>query len=418
MTSATRRPARSWPAGDRCRARLLDWSTRPWFPAACWVTIATVLIAAQHLSARVLRGGYRLWPPGDWNYYLSGWSQFDGPEYLAIAADGYWYTPGVESPIVWFPLYPLLLRATDAVLSEPVLSGVLVASVAGIVAVTLYWRWLAVQGLERGTRLVAFATLLLYPYGWYLYGVVHSDAVFLAATLGAFLLVEARRPVLAGLVGALATAARPTGMALLPALMVLQLERDGVLSLPAGSAKVPGWARRFSVPLHVDLRRLRWRSAGPLLAVAGIGAYMWYLGTRFGDPWAFRTNQRVYHPEDLPMLKRAFLVRWRDIAEDPTYTLTITAQAAVIVGTALSAPFVGRRFGWGYGVFVAVLVAIPTVSTGDFMGSGRYLIAAFPTAALAGTWLARRRHGWRWLAASGTAMLLLSMGFARSWYLT
>ena len=53
------------------------------------------------------------------------------------------------------------------------------------------------------------------------------------------------------------------------------------------------------------------------------------------------------------------------------------------------------------------------------MGSGRYLIAAFPVAALAGEWLSTRRVPRRgWLAVSAVAMIGMSMGFARSWYLT
>jgi hypothetical protein len=145
---------------------------------------------------------------------------------------------------------------------------------------------------------------------------------------------------------------------------------------------------------------------------------MVFLGVSFGDPQAFRTNQRVYHPGELPLLKQAFFGRWRNFIDDPTYALTITAQALIAAVVAVSTPFVGRRFGWGYGVFVAVLVAIPTVSTGDFMGTGRYMIAAFPVAALLGEWLAKQSYRWVWLGFSGMTMALLSMGFARSWYLS
>lgn len=52
------------------------------------------------------------------------------------------------------------------------------------------------------------------------------------------------------------------------------------------------------------------------------------------------------------------------------------------------------------------------------MGIGRYSMAAFPVAALLGERLAARRGRWAWLSCSATAMALLSMGFARSWYLT
>lgn len=391
------------------------------FPYLIWCATTTLLLVLQHVSSRVLREpGYRFLPPKNVNYYLDGWSQFDGPEYLKIVTGGYWYTPGVRSPVVWFPLYPLCVRFVNVAFDNPLLAGIIVSSIGGLAAVGLYWRWLTDRGMTDTTRLVAFLFLLTYPYAWYLFGVVHSDALFLALALGAFILVERKRLLLAGLIGALATATRPTGLALIPALLFLALERNGVLAVPVNDAttRITRIVQQFDIPIHIDRRAFRTRLLLPLLACVGVGSYMLYLGVRWGDPLAFQTNQTVYHPGNLPLLKRQFLVEWRDIGLHPTYTLTVTFQALVAAVVACSIPFVGRRFGWGYAVFIGVLVAIPTVSTEDFMGTGRYMIAAFPVAALLGEWLSRQRYRWSWLAVSGTTMVLLSMGFARSWYLT
>ncbi len=374
----------------------------------------------QHISSQVLRDSSNALPPWrDLVSYVDGWSQFDGPEYLKIAENGYWYQPGVRSPVVWFPVYPMLVRAAGRLIDEPILAGILVASIGGLIAAGLYWRWLKVQGCSGDTRLVAFLLLMLYPYAWYLYGVVHSDAVFLAAALAAFLCVENRRYLLAGLAGAVASATRPTGMAVVAALVVLALERDGVLTpREGGTGRIAALLSRFRVPTRLHRSQLRAVHALPLLAICGVGGYMLYLGLRFGDPQAFRTNQTVYHPSPLPWLKLPFFQRLVNFPDDPTYALTIAAQAMVAVVVLAATPFVGRRFGWGYALFTFVLVAIPMVSTADFMGTGRYMIAAFPVWALLGEWLARQRYRWWWLTTSGTAMALLSMGFARSWYLT
>jgi hypothetical protein len=295
------------------------------------------------------------------------------------------------------------------------LAGILVSAVCGLAAVSLYWIWLGRHGFGAGTRWVGLAVLMLYPYGWYLYGVVHSDSMFLALIVGACLLVEADRPVLAGVVGALATATRPTGIAVIPGLIVLALEHGGVISVPA-SAK--GVVARFGIPVHVDLKRVRWKVVAPALCVLGLGTWMLYLGIRFGDPIAFINNQRVYHPGNLPLLKRAYFVAIRD-ATDPRLPLTLTGQAIVAGLVLLSVPFVGRRFGWGYAVFTAILVSIPTFSTEDFMGTGRYLIAAFPSLALAGDYLATRSRVRNvWLVGCAGLLLLMAFGFSRSWYLT
>ena len=399
------------------------WLRRYRFPLVFWGLLASTMLVLQHVSSRVLRDpAYRLWPFQGWEYVLGGWSQFDGPEYLKIARDGYRYVPGVRSNIVWFPLYPTTVRAAHVVLRNWLMSGIVVSAVCGVVVVCLLWKWVGVQGMDGRTRRLAFAAAMLYPYAWYLYGVVHSDSMFLMLVLGCFLLVEADRYVLAGLVGACATAARPTGMALIPAVVVLVWERAGLLVVPpAPEGDGTRWSRlvqRWRLPVHLVKERWSALMLAPFLACGGLGLWMLYLGVRWGDPLAFKTNQTVYHPGNLPLLKRAFAVRWRDFGDSPSYTLTITLQFLLAVVVVLSIPAVARRFGWGYAVFVGVLVAIPTVSTEDFMGTGRYLIAAFPAWALWGERLAQRDRGWAVVAASGVLMVLLSMGFARSWYLT
>ena len=399
------------------------WLRRYRFPLVFWGALASTMVVLQHVSARVLGDrSYRLWPLQGWQYLFGGWSNFDGPEYLEIARDGYSYVPGTKSNIVWFPVYPLTVRAAHVVVRNWLMTGIVVSAVCGVVAACLLWRWVGVHGMDGRTRRTAFAAAMVYPYAWYLYGVVHSDSMFLMLVLGCFLLVEADRYVLAGLVGALATATRPTGMALLPALVVLVWERTGLLAVPPPpDGDGTRWSRlvqRWQLPVRLVKERWSALMLAPFLACGGLGLWMLYLGVRWGDPLAFKTNQTEYHPSPFPLLKRPFFVRWRDVAEAPSYTLTITFQAALAVVVLLSIPAVARRFGWGYGVFVGVLVAIPTVSTADFMGTGRYLIAAFPVWAMWGERLATRDRGWVLVAASGVLMVLLSMGFSRSWYLT
>jgi len=385
-------------------------------PLGWWAGIAAVLVVVQYVANESADAGWA--SLGTWNGWhdaLDGWQQFDGHEYEKIARDGYWYVEGQRTPVVWFPLYPLLMRLVGVVMSDLMLAGMAITVVAGASAACWFWRWLDLRGLEPPARRTALAVLLLYPYGWYLFGPVHADALFVALAVGAFVLVERDRPVLAGVVGAFASATRPTGLAMAGALWVLHLERAGILRVPGS---VTGWRARLAVPTRIDLGRARARDAGPLLALAGIGSYMTYQWIAFGHPLLFQINQRVYHPGSLPWLKRAVAVRWRD---EPfsTYTLTITAQAVVVALVLAAVPSVARRHGFGYALYVASLAAIPTLSTEDFMGTGRYMMAAFPVAAVLGERLADR-VAWRRgvLVASAALLVLLDFGFSRSWYLT
>lgn len=344
--------------------------------------------------------------------------QFDGHEYLAISERGYWYAPQEQSPVVWFPLYPLAIRAAGLLVAEPLLAAVGVSLWAGLVSVVLLWRWLALKLPTWRARAMALAVFMLYPYGWYLYGVVYADALFLAFVLLAFSLVERRSLVLAGVAGALATACRPTGLALVPALVLLGLQRDGVLWL---DREATGVVRRFALPLRVDRSRLRPRSFGPALSLLGVGSYLGYLWVRFGAPLAFSTNESTFRPGDLPVTKSALINSILEPTADPVVTATLVAQAAIALGALWLVPAVCRRFGAAYGLFVALLVAMPTVSSADYMGTGRYLMCAFPLAALIGerlaeVWPERSWPAVAWMAVSAAGMLVLSTLFAAGYY--
>src|SRR5664280_901672 len=81
-------------------------------------------------------------------------------------------------------------------------------------------------------------------------------------------------------------------------------------------------------------------------------------------------------------------------------------QLACLV-VVLLLPRIRRRFGWGYAAFTAVVVAIPFVTTKDFFGSGRYMLAAFPAFAAAADFLAERPP---WVLR--TVLVLFAVGLA------
>ena len=192
---------------------------------------------APHLPAA---SGPHLAPPFTGHTWLKGWAQWDSGWYHEIAARGYSSVRGAQSSIAFFPAYPVVVRGVTKIAGGAYVDGILVTLVGGVAVAALLLRWLR-DRLTPPAAWTAFAALLLFPYAFYLYGVVYADALFIAAVLGAFLLLDADQPVLAGLAGAVATAARPVGIVLVAGLVVRALERRGALRPPGG-----GW---------IDLRR-------------------------------------------------------------------------------------------------------------------------------------------------------------------
>lgn len=383
-----------------------------------------VVLAALTLLAAVVGAGLRHSPPAAGTLgWLDAWVRYDSGWYRQIAEHGYLYRPGEQSSVAFFPSYPLLMRAGALVTGDVLVAGVAVTVLSGLVAVLLFARWCSAR-MTREAALTAVAVLLLYPYAFYLYGAVYADALFLASTLGAFVLLEEGHAWLAGVVGALATAARPVGVAVLVGLAVraveLAAERAGVSGGAADRRPGRGWrgvtalARPAVMTAARAVRCLRWRDAGVVLAGGGLAGYGAFLWVRFGSPLAFVAA------ESAPGWDQGFGPRtWFKVSffgqllkGDPVNSPRLVLPALVSLGMLLLLPRVRRRFGWGYAAFTALVVAIPVLGTKDFMGSGRYLLVAFPAFAVAAEMLTGARRPWlRPVSLAASGVLLLALAF-------
>ena len=402
----------------------------PLFALGAFVLVAllTTVIAAITLHAVGPTPGHDYLDGPDW---LDAWFQGDSGWYHRIAEEGYFYIPGVQSSIAFFPAYPLAVRGVGAVLGADASTAAgVVTLVCAAGVVMLFADWVRSRVPPRAA-VVAVALLLVYPYSFFLYGSGYGDASFLLTVLGSFALLERRHYVLAGLVGALATAGRPVGIAVAVGLGVRAVEliaqdraarRDaGVLvggpeaAVAAGSPdRLP--AAATPVPLAELVRAVRfvrWRQFAVLVSVGGLVAWMVYLGVRFGDPVAFATVQGVPGWDQgggprtwfkVPFFGALYFGRWHDV-------VLVLPQALAAVAAVLLLRTVWRRFGWGYAAYTLVSLAIPIIGTKDFMGSGRYVLAAYPVLAAAALVLTGDRRP-RWLAPVVLAVLFIGLCIA------
>ncbi len=320
-------------------------------------------------------------------HWDSGW-------YGSIARDGYFYRPGQQSPVAFFPLYPLTISGLMSLGVNRWVAGVLLSLAFGLSAIFLFSRWATV--LSRPHAATATWLLILYPFSVYLYGVVYSDGLFLLCAVGAFSALESDHPLLAGLLGVLATSCRPLGPAVVVGLLARSVERRR--------------QRGLSV---------RWVDLLPGLAVLGMLGWMGYLGLRFGDPVAFLHVQSAPGWDQPPGWQTWLKVEWFRVMStaSPWVALRLGGHAlATLVALALVVP-TWRRLGAGYGLFVLFAVGIPAISSKDFHSLGRYLLGAFPlflTGAMVidGTPRARRAL----LATFGALLALCAVAFGAGGY--
>lgn len=369
-----------------------------WFPVrlfgACWaaVTLTTAAGIASLGSYRVHRISPHATTSGFLGW-LQGWAWWDGAWYVGIIRDGYFFRPGRMSSVAFFPAYPMLGEGLTAPLRDPLLSLVVLSTLSGLAAAILLHRWCLAR-LDPVEARWTVAALVAYPCAFYLMGITYADGLFLAASLAAFVALEKDRPLAAGLLGALATAARPLGLAVVIGLWLRATEPDEA----AG-------------------RRARWRDqSGLLLAPLGLVGFCAYLGVRFGQPFAFVQAQAGWKQEPGPATWAK--VSWfREMAQAPYFDpghLHLVGNAAVAVLAVWLLPRVFRRFGRAYGVYTTILVVGAALSTRDFIGMGRYVLPAFPLFAVVGIALARSpRLGRGALIAGAVLLVVLSFVHAR-----
>jgi hypothetical protein len=78
-----------------------------------------------------------------------------------------------------------------------------------------------------------------------------------------------------------------------------------------------------------------------------------------------------------------------------------------------------RRVGKGYGLYVGVAMGMPLLSSAEFIGLGRYALAAFPALFALGELLAPRpRLRLAWLSVSAVLLLTMTARFAVGRYVS
>ena len=195
-----------------------------------------------------------------------------------------------QDTLGFFPLFPMLmwviaqpLHAVGLhshtivpslglnVLTSYVIAGVIAALVSGAVATVLLGR-LAERwwGEAAGRRAILF--FCLFP-GTIVFSMIYTEGLLLALLAAAFLALERKRWLTAGILAGFSTAVGPTAAAIIPAFAIVSL---------------------------VEIRRHGWRDPearrsllAPILAPAGLVAFGAYLWAWTGSPFASFTTQHA-----------------------------------------------------------------------------------------------------------------------------
>lgn len=276
--------------------------------------------------------------------------------YLDIAVNGYRERPfTTETKENWgfYPLWPLVLRAA-ALLPRIDLVGVAVSSLLFLAGVALLYH-LCLLDVSRGLAARAVALYTLYPAS-YLALRPGPESLFVLLSVASFLGMRSGRPLVAGVLAALAAATRPQGVLLLLPLGVLAYGR-----WRDGRASPASFAPLLLVPLAVAAFMLHlYVLTGNADAYAAIQDAQWQQGLAY--PLAamavFLTEPYLLHYYGLDLTPVNFLF----------------ALGAIVLTVAMVRM---RSLPPAYVLYSTVAVLL-TVSRRDLDSSLRYMLPIFP----------------------------------------
>lgn len=320
------------------------------------------------------------------HYFIDIWARWDSVWFLEIADQG--YAKG-DNSTAFFPLYPLLIAAVKPLFAgKGVLAGMFISLACCLAAFYLLYR-LVEMDFDQDVARRSVLYLAIFPTSFF-FQAVYSESLFLALTIGCLYMARRREYAVASALGALATLTRSAGLLLLVPLALMYLrDRD--------------W----------NWRSIRWDALCLLLVPLGLGAWMLYLGLRFGDPWLFTKAQHFWLREftfPLEGLRQGFMAALRGLdtvasAPDGSYlpvmdrdprlwaTYDIISFGFTLVFLALSvAAFWRLPLAYAGYALAALLLPLSYPSTYvPLLSMPRLVLAAFPIFILLGIWGSRRR---------------------------
>ena len=247
-----------------------------------WVWVFLSVLGVHYwmiLLAHVLTSGH-LSITGLWQMMVQRLAEpGDATRYLDIAGNGYVKTGENAINLVFYPLYPLLIRVFGWATGSLPLAGVIISQGCYGAASVLLYELVLMDGTPKQAW-YSVMLMALYPFSMFAMG-VFTEGLFLLLSIGCLLAIRKRKYVWAGCVGFLASLTRIQGM---------------LLIIPA----VYEWAVSVFGPGKC---RKRWTDSLILLIPAGFAVYLGinyrlhgncfqFLLFEAGEPW-YQTSRWI-----------------------------------------------------------------------------------------------------------------------------
>lgn len=298
-----------------------------------------------------------LYPGSGPDAFLWIWKRWDGLHYVNLAELGYsgYVEDGKNLFLVFFPLYPWLMRVVSLITGNTMAAGLLLSFMCyGAGCVFLYK--LAAFELGRGGAVRTVLFLSVYPYAFF-FGGIMTESLFLLTTAAGLWYIRRHRWWLAGMWGLLAAMTR----------------MHGVLLIGAAAAELVEHLGRF------DWKAIVRRLPALLLPAVGTLVYLALNWSVTGNPFAFTVMQQHWSQGFCPIADTL----WYVLQNALSYP-TELVRYQIWVPTILLFPVFFALLVWARNKFRSMytlygfVYLVLNYSLSWLLSAGRYLSCALP----------------------------------------
>jgi hypothetical protein len=285
---------------------------------------------------------------------MNQFTRWDSPHYIDISKN--WYVNHGEQRffIVFFPLYPILIRLSTVDLDYINLSALLVSNISSIIGFTYLFKH-AKLDFDDDVAKRAVLYLSVFPTAYFL-SAPYTEGLFFALTTASIYYARSAKWPLAGILSLFAALTRLAGLLLLPVLFVEYFHQKE-------------W----------KLRRIDLNTFWTTLALIGFSIYLNINNQVFGNPFMFIHYQQNHWYNTIdPLLGLTRAWGWATTATFPeNITIGVAPLAFGIVGLLAILAGLKLHLHLSYNLYM-LLTWLLSISTSWWISVPRYVLAMFP----------------------------------------
>lgn len=184
--------------------------------------------------------------------YCEKWNLWDAPHYLEIAQNGYGrhIENGQHLMLVFFPLYPLLIRITAVIVRNYAAAGLLVSFICYGGGCVLMYKLVSMD-YSKSIAQKSVIFLSVSPFAFY-FGGIMTESTFFLITIATFLAIRRHKWFAAGILGMLAALTRSVGVFMIIPAAVEWIQSEHPVTL-IRDKKLKYLGKQFAKPLPIAI---------------------------------------------------------------------------------------------------------------------------------------------------------------------